>query len=68
MISIPAASRSKFCKLFRDNLEIMYKHLRQEKTLLQEKLGESKHILKGINKEIDAIEGREEQEETGKQE
>lgn len=30
----------------------MYKHLKQEKTLLQEKLNENKMILDGINRDI----------------
>jgi hypothetical protein len=33
----------------------MYKHLRQEKNLLTEKLNESKNILDCLNKEIDSI-------------
>lgn len=36
--------------LFRDNLEIMYKHLKQEKNLLQEKLNENKFILADLNR------------------
>lgn len=44
----------------------MYKHLKQEKNLLQEKINENRMILDDINKEIAKLNDEEEKEEDGK--
>ena len=44
----------------------MYKHLKQEKNLLQEKINENRMNLDDINKEIAKLNDEEEKEEDGK--
>ena len=44
----------------------MYKHLKQEKNLLQEKINENRMILDDINKEIAKLNDEEEKEDDGK--
>jgi hypothetical protein len=51
----------------RDNLEIMYKHLKQERNLLQEKLNENKLILNDINQEISVLNDEEKGEDSNLQ-
>lgn len=47
-------------------MEIMYKHLKQEKNLLQEKINENRMILDDINKEIAKLNDDDEKDEEGK--
>lgn len=44
----------------------MYKHLKQEKNLLQEKINENRMILDDINKEIAKLNDDDEKDEEGK--
>lgn len=48
------------CKFTEDNLEIMHRHITQEKILLEERLSENEKIQKGLSEKILEMEKMEE--------